>query len=242
MNAIADIRLPLYQRIRDELAARIAQREWQPGEALPSEAELALQYAAAIGTVRKAVEQLVADGLLDRRQGRGTFIRKPRFASSMFRFFRFQSQQGERPIPHSRIIRCEMLKPPAFVAEALKMKADAHGIYISRVRSIDERPLLAEEIWLDAARFSPLLGLKPDEFGDLLYPLYEERCGQSVISATETLSIASATAMQARLLRKRAGAPLVVIERLALDIERHPIEWRLSHGPADELRYSVEIR
>ena len=86
-----DDRLPRYQRLRDDLAARIVSNEWRPGDPIPSEAELGAHYGVAIGTVRKAIDQLVADAVLERQQGRGTFVRRARFNSSLFRFFRFQS-------------------------------------------------------------------------------------------------------------------------------------------------------
>ena len=66
--------------------------------------------------------------------------------------------------------------------------------------------------------------------------------GQVVVSADETLTVELATRMQARLLKLAPGAPLIVIERLALDLERRPIEWRRSRGPADRFRYHAEIR
>jgi GntR family transcriptional regulator len=240
--SILDQRLPRYQRLRDDIASRINRWEWRPGDLIPSEAELAAQHGVAIGTVRKAIDQLVAEGVLERQQGRGTFVRRARFNSSLFRFFRFQSESGERRIPHSRILRRKVVAAPSAVAAALSLPQGAPVISLSRLRLIDGEPLLAEEIWLPKSHFEALLALQPEDFGDLLYPLYEERCGQIVVSADENLSIELATAMQARLLRLDEGAPLIVIERLAFDLERHPIEWRRSRGPATRFHYHVEIR
>jgi GntR family transcriptional regulator len=237
-----DERLPRYQRLRDDIASRINRRELRPGDLIPSESELAAQHSVAIGTVRKAIDQLVADGVLERRQGRGTFVRRARFNSSLFRFFRFQSESGERRIPQSRILGRKVVAAPPAVASALRLPAGEPVISLSRLRLLDGEPLLAEEIWLQKSRFEPVLAMQPDDFGDLFYPIYEERCGQVVVSADENLLVESATAMQARLLRLDEGAPLIVIERLAFDLERHPIEWRHSRGPATRFRYHVEIR
>jgi GntR family transcriptional regulator len=115
-------------------------------------------------------------------------------------------------------------------------------ISLSRLRLIDGVPLLAEEIWLQTSRFEAVLRIDTADFGDLLYPLYEERCGQVVVAADETLTVEPASSMQARLLGLDAGASMVVIERLAFDLERQPIEWRRSRGPATKFRYRVEIR
>jgi len=97
-----DKRLPLYQRVRDQIAQGIG-KTWRPGDAIPSEAELARTHRVALGTLRKALDILVAEGLLERFQGKGTFVRRANFNASLFRFFRFQTAQGERRIPESRI-------------------------------------------------------------------------------------------------------------------------------------------
>jgi GntR family transcriptional regulator len=238
----SDQRLPLYQRLRDTLAAAVAEGQWRAGDAIPSEADLAKRHGVAIGTVRKAVDQLVAEGVLDRQQGRGTFVKRTRFNASMFRFFRFQSESGERRIPVSRILRREALPAPSAVASALRIRPREDVIHLVRLRLIDDVPLLAEDIWLPRARFEPLLALDPGEFGDLLYPLYEERCEQVVVTAEETLTVETADTMKARLLRLEPHAPLIVIERLAYDLARQPLEWRRSRGAADKFRYHVEIR
>lgn len=82
----ADLRLPLYQQVRDALARDIANRVWKPGEAIPTEAELVGRFHTSIGTIRKAVDQLVADEMVERRQGKGTFIKPANFQSSLQRF------------------------------------------------------------------------------------------------------------------------------------------------------------
>jgi len=242
MNHATDQRLPRYQRLRDDIAARINRNEWRPGELIPSEAELASHYGVAIGTVRKAIDQLVSDAVLERQQGRGTFVRRARFNSSLFRFFRFQSEMGERRVPQSRILRRKIVPAGSAVASSLRIAVGEPVISLSRLRLVDGIPLLAEEIWLQKSRFEPILEMEPSEFGDLLYPLYDELCGELVVSAEEILTVELANEMQARLLRLEAGAPLIVIERLALDLERRPLEWRRSRGPADRFRYHAEIR
>jgi len=242
MTQPTDLRLPRYQRLRDEIAARVNRQEWRPGDIIPSETELSSLYGVAIGTVRKAIDQLVSEGVLERQQGRGTFVRRARFNSSLFRFFRFQSEQGERRIPQSRILRRKSAPATQAVASALRIPVGEPVINLSRLRLIDDVPLLAEEIWLQKSRFEAVLEVETADFGDLLYPLYEERCGQVVVSADEILTVETAGEMQARLLRLESGAPLIVIERLAFDLERRPIEWRRSRGPAKNFRYHAEIR
>jgi GntR family transcriptional regulator len=241
MNA-SDPRLPLYQRLRDEIAGEITRNVWRPGTAIPTEAELAQKHNLAVGTVRKALDLLVAEGLIERAQGRGTFVRRPSFDSSLFRFFRFQSRGGARRVPESRILARARLTGPTEVTSLLELPRGTELIRLSRLRLMDGRPMVAEEIWLPAARFAPLMDLPLDGFGDLLYPLYEQHCHAVIASARETLSVGRADKETAGLLVIEPGAPSIVIERLALGYDEVPLEWRRSHGPASDFRYQIEIR
>ena len=243
MNSLSsDARLPLYQRLRDQLAEQIANNRWRPGEAIPTEAALSAEYQLSTGTVRKAIDALVSEGILERQQGRGTFIRRAQFQSSLFRFFRFQTISGERQVPESRILSIEPVAAPSAVAQALGLPADAPVIRIVRVRLLDVKPVLAEEIWLPRQRFQALLEIDLSREGPLLYPIYEEVCGQVVASAEETLTAESVNDVHARLLQVAVNSPVIVIERLARDYSGSPLEWRRSRGHAEHFRYSVDIR
>ncbi len=238
----SDARLPLYQRLRDHLVEQIANNRWRPGEAIPTEAVLSAEYALSTGTVRKAVDALVNEGILERQQGRGTFVRRPQFQSSLFRFFRFQGPSGERLVPESRILTVESVPAPSAVSEALGLAPEALVIRIVRTRLLDVQPLLAEEIWLPRARFQALLAIDLSQQGPLLYPVYERVCGQVVASAEETLTAEAVNAVYARLLQVPLDSPVVVIERLARDYAGQPLEWRRSRGHAEHFRYRVDIR
>src|SRR5271165_376065 len=158
MGVMVDERLPLYQRLRDEIAEQIARKGLLPGGAIPTEAELAASHGVAIGTVRKAIDTLVADGLVERHQGRGTFVRRANFETSLFRFFRHQGLPDQRAIPESRLLKREARSSwPTEVAEALQLSRQARAIRLSRLRLSGGLPFLLEEIWLPHARFAPIL-------------------------------------------------------------------------------------
>lgn len=238
----SDDRLPRYQRLRDELAQQIATHQLRAGEAIPTEAVLAAQYGLSVGTVRKAIDMLVGERILERQQGRGTFIRRPEFQSSLFRFFRFQTTSGERRLPDSRVLDVCQQPATAEVAQALGLSLGDDVIRLSRLRLLDEQPVLAEEIWLPLGPFQALLSVDLNAQGALLYPIYESLCGQVVASADETLTAEAADARHAGLLGIPEHTPVVVIERLARDYSGQALEWRRSRGHAQHFRYSVEIR
>ena len=237
-----DDRLPRYQQLRDHLVSRIAAGEWAPEEAIATEAELGQFYNVSTGTVRKAIDLLVSDGVLTRTQGKGTFVRRPRFDSSLFRFFRFVSRDGQPVRPTARVLKREVVKPSEEIRNALRMKASEKAIHLSRVRMIEGQAVLSEEIWLPRARFEALAALPLDKFEDLLYPLYERLCKQMVASATEILRVEQATAETASLLGMKTGSPVILVHRVASDFAGTPFEWRSTRGAADTFQYQVEIR
>ena len=237
-----DNRLPRYQRLAEILKDAIAHHRWRPGEKLPSEQDLAAHYAVAPGTVRQAITQLVDEGLLERHQGRGTFVRKPSFQNSLFRFFRFHSSDDGREVPESRILRREVLSAPPSIAVALRLPLQAKVIAMSRLRLIDGEPVLAEAIWLPYDRFDAFMALDEAGIGPLLYPIYEEVCGEIVARAEEELTAEPCSAEHARLLRLERGDPVIVIDRTAIGFDDTPLEWRSSRGRADKFHYHIEIR
>ena len=236
-----DQRLPLYARLADVLRKRIASGEWSPDSPLPSETTLAASYGVSVGTMRKAMQQLVEEGLLERRQGSGTFVRRARMDKSLFRFFRFAGSKTKGAVPESRILRREVVGADQWPEAARAVGSTDRLIRIERLRLWENEPFLAEEIALPLALFAPLMELEIERLGPLLYPIYEEVCGQIVASAEELLTVGEADRAVSRQLNCHPGAPVVMIERRAYAHDRTPLEWRRSHGRGDQFSYRVEI-
>ncbi len=239
---MTDPRLPRYQQIRDFIARAIAHREWATGEPIPTEAELAKVHGVAIGTVRKAVDLLVSEGLVERVHGKGTFVRRPSFANSLFRFFRYSSDESETLMPGGHVQDRRRVMPPEDVRKSLQLAPNQYAIQMKRLRTLGQKVVLAEDIWLPADRFKGLLDLDPAALEPLLYPAYETLFKVLIVRAEETLSISLANASMAKILGVHEGAPLMAIERCAYDQDGRPVEWRRSHGPAAGFRYRVEVR
>lgn len=239
---VGDQRLPLYQRLAEVLRQDVMQGMRRPGDRMPSETALCAEYGLAPGTVRQALSALVDDGLLERFHGRGTFVRRPSFDRSLFRFFRFRDASGEWRIPESRILKRTIEPAPSHIARQLHIQDGEPAIAMSRLRLLNDAPVLAEEIWLSKARFGAFLDLSERDIGSLLYPVYDAHCGQLVARAEETLTAEAARPEIARLLRIDAGMPVIVIDRLAKGFDDTPLEWRRSQGRADQFHYHTEIR
>ena len=237
-----DKRIPVYQRLADSLRQAVIQGYLKPGDRAPSDNVLSEELGVAPGTVRSAIDVLVSEGVFERFQGRGTFVCRPSFDKSLFRFFRFRNLDGTVAIPESRILRREVEPLPGHVAAALEVESGTRGITMSRLRLHDDQPVLAEEIMLVYALFKPFAKLPAEDIGNLLYPVYDQLCNQRVARADEKLTVEEADASTSRLLRIKKGSPVIVIERIARGYDNSPIEWRRSRGRADLFTYQTEIR
>jgi DNA-binding transcriptional regulator YhcF (GntR family) len=128
---------PLYQQIKALITKSLQSGEWKPGELIPSEIELANRFKVSQGTVRKAIDELAAENLVVRRQGKGTFVATHHEARAQFRFLRLMPDEGEAHSAENKIIEVKRLRAPAEVARQLDMKSGDSVVYIKRVQSFD---------------------------------------------------------------------------------------------------------
>ena len=236
-----DAHLPLYRRLCITIAGRIADGHWRPGDMIPSETDLARIYDVAPGTVRKAIETLATDGLIERRHGRGTFVRRSNFDHYMTRFFLFRDASGSELDPESRILSREVVSGPAPVVSALGLPDGSDLIHLVRHRYWEDAPRLLEDIYLPLHRFGPILTCDIEEIGPLLYPAYERLCGELVCFMEEEITIVPASAQDAAVLGLHSADLIVAIDRWAKDAARQPIEWRRSRGETGRFRYKVKV-
>lgn len=243
INSAFDDRLPLYARLRDQLASRIAKGEWAPGDMIPSENRLAEEYGVAVATMRMALKQLSEEGLLERRRGTGTFVKRPAFRADLFRFFHVMDMEGnDQPmIPESRIISCEVTEAPADVLAAFGDPAKSPCIRLERIRLWSGEPLLFEELYLRLPDFNGLEKINFKTSGPLLYPVFLDQFGILISSATDELSFGLATDQSAKYLELPQESPVAVIQRLARNPIGRVIEFRRAHGRPERFRYRVTL-
>lgn len=235
--------LSRYAALAAAMRARITRGEWAPGHAIPAEQTLAAEHGVALGTMRRALDLLAEQGLVDRVHGRGTFVRAGLSGAPMLRFFRFGhgDEVGADRAPGSRILAREVLAATAEVSHGLGLAVREPVLRLKRLRSVGDRPRLFEEIWLPLPLFAPLAEGDPATWGDLLYPLFLERCGVHVHRAVDTIGFGQLAAAQARALRLPTGHPCARVQRQAFDLAGRCIEMRTTLGDAHAFHYTVSI-
>jgi GntR family transcriptional regulator len=236
-----DPRLPRYLQIRDALMRRICARAWTEGEALPAEDKLAAQYAASVGTLRKALEVLVSEGIVERIHGRGTFVTRAFDRISMLRFVGF-SLKDTNELPETATLAIQIVQEPAEARQKLGLQASEKMLYLHRTRSIGQEVLLSEHVWLPYKRFAKLEAYLRKNNPLLLYPVYDALCGVLVSRAADQLSITALPNAEAALFKRTKKTLGVRIERCMTEHTGQVIEWRVAYITTDRFQYTVETR
>ncbi len=225
---LAPVGRPLYEEVRAHLTEGIAEGRWKAGDALPPENAIAAEFGVAIGTVRKAVDALVAQGALVRRQGKGTYVTSHDNRRMLFHFFPIVGVDGAKAPPEVRTVRFERARADAAEAAALGLPRDERVIRIRNVLSLSGQPVIVDDITIAAALFPGLTERIFTGRDNTIYHLYQSRYGINVLRTDEHLRAGLAAGEVAGLLQVAPGSPLLEIRRVALTFRDRPVERRLS--------------
>jgi GntR family transcriptional regulator len=234
---------PLYQQIKTLILRSLQSGEWRPGEAIPSEIELAARFKVSQGTVRKAVDELAAENLLMRRQGKGTFVATHAEEQVQYRFLRLAPDQPDALPGAARreFLDCRRLRAPVDVARPLQMKAGDMVVEVRRVLHFGGQPVVLDDIWLPGHMFKGLTADRLSEYRGPMYGLFETEFGVRMIRAEEKLRAVAATVADANLLQVPIGTPLLSVERLSFTYGDQPVELRRGLYRTDRHYYRNEL-
>jgi GntR family transcriptional regulator len=218
---------PLYQQIKSLILRSLQAGEWRPGEAIPSEIELAGRFKVSQGTVRKAIDELAAENLLLRRQGKGTFVATHAEERVQYRFLRLTPDHPDYAGPVQReFLDCRRLRAPADIARLLQLKAGDMVVEVRRVMHFAGKPVVLDDIWLPGHLFKGLTAERLSDYKGPMYGLFETEFGVRMIRAEEKIRAVAAGEGEAALLKIAAGTPLLSVERLSHTYDDQPVELR----------------
>jgi GntR family transcriptional regulator len=232
---------PLYEQIKILLTQSLVAGEWKPGEAIPSEIELAARYRVSQGTVRKAIDALASENILVRRQGKGTFVASHNEPAYQYRFLRVTPDSGEKLQPQNFFFGLERAKAGGEAAHALGLKPGSPTMSFKRVMSFAGRPMILDEIVFAASQFPGLTLSELEEFNGSVYSFYETVFGVRMIRAEERLRAVAADSLAAAHLKVPAGTPLLCVDRIAFTYGDKPVEWRRGLCVTDGFSYFNEL-
>ncbi|MEM9750924.1 MAG: GntR family transcriptional regulator, partial [Pseudomonadota bacterium] len=191
------------------------------------------------GTVRKALDALAADNLVERRQGKGTFVSQHTQESALFRFFKLTADEGEPALPTCRQSSISQRRASRDEAEQLGLEPKADVFIIRRERFVDDAPRISEMMALSADLFPGLDAHHP--LPNTLYAFYQSEYGVSIVGATERIKAIGADKDVSRALQVEQGRPVLSVERTALDLNGRAVEYRRSCYLTEGLHYAVRL-
>jgi GntR family transcriptional regulator len=241
MNHPAPTFSPLYRQIKGLIMQSLESGEWRPGDAIPSEIELAARYKVSQGTVRKAIDELAAEKHLLRRQGKGTFVASHDEARAQFRFLRLMPDEGEQAWPATRLLDCKRARAGAGIARLLELRAGDGVVILRRVLDFADEPTVFEQIYLPGTLFKNLSAAIFNEYKGSMYKLFETEFGTRMIRAEEKIRAVAADATAAELLRVPRDTPLLCVERVAFSYGEKPVEFRRGYYRTDKHYYRNEL-
>ena len=235
---------PLYQQIKALLVQSLRDGVWLPGQAIPSEIELAARFRVSQGTVRKAIDELAAETMLVRRQGKGTFVATHAEQATQYRFLRLMPDDGAPPALQRKLLDCRRMRAPADVARMLGLKAGETTVQIRRLLlspsagsaaemgetgeggAAGATPVVLDDIWLPGPAFKGLTIERLQAWRGPMYRLFEAEFAVHMVRAEEKVRAVAAGGEEAALLHLSVGAPLLSVERLSYTYGDRPVELR----------------
>ncbi|MEH7352392.1 GntR family transcriptional regulator [Neobacillus drentensis] len=233
--------IPLYHQLMERLKDSIEKGNWTPGDKIPSENQLMDQFSVSRNTAKKAIEELVQDGILYRIQGKGTFVAKPKLQQSLMGFYSFSKVLKEKGMnPKDIILKIEEAKPTSKIREALQLGEDENVIEMKRLRCANNEPYILESSFIPKNLISNMEQLK--KVGEIsLYDLFTQEYNIVVTRAKEAFEPVLIRSEESEYLQTEEGLPALLLERTAYDVNGVPVEFCRSIVRGDRCRFYTEL-
>ncbi|KOP81579.1 GntR family transcriptional regulator [Cytobacillus solani] len=233
--------IPLYHQLMERLKGAIQDGQWTHEDKIPSENQLMEQFGVSRNTAKKAIEELVQEGILYRIQGKGTFVAKPKLQQSLMGFYSFSKVLKEKGMnPKDIILKIEESKPTAKIREALMLGKNDHVIEMKRLRCANNEPYILESSFIPKRIVSEIDHLK--KVGEIsLYDLFAQQFNIVVTRAKEAFEPVLIRSEESEYLQTEEGRPALLLERTAYDMNGVPVEFCVSIVRGDRCRFYTEL-
>ncbi len=239
-KVLKDSKIPLYHQIREDLRARIEEGEWLSGELIPAEKELCAEYKVSKITVLEAIKGLVREGLLYRKQGKGTFMAKPKLEQSLNRFYSFTESMRQKGLePEQRILKVKFTEADKHSAKHLRIRKGEKITEIERLRLVNGEPFYLETIMIPV-KLCPNLHLK-DISSKPLNDILRNEYKIPLIRAKECFEPIIVDSYEAQMLGVKDGAPALLLEHTTYTTKNQTVLFSKGIIRGDRCRYYTEL-
>ena len=212
---------PLYVQLMEELETSIRNGVYKPGDKIMTEAEMAKEYGVSLITVRKAVGSLMEKGLVMRKQGKGTFVTKPKYSRNMKKLQSFTEMCEQMGVkPGAQVLENRLIMADKKVADRLGIEPGSNVVYISRLRLADGDPVQVEKSYFPL-KYAFLL--EEDLNNGSMFECLKEKAGAKVASSEKMIELCRATAEEAALMDVKKGDYLLFVKSTAYDENGEPM-------------------
>lgn len=232
--------IPLYFQIKESLMNKIKSHFYQVGNLIPSETELQQEYKVSRITIRRAVRELVQEGYLTTRQGKGTFVSKPKASQELNLITSWAETMTALGMhPETKQIQFSEITAPINIVKLLDVSLGDKIYKIERLRYADNEPVCWMINYLNPQYVPDLL--KKGLIGESLYETLEKRYNIILHMAVETVEAKAAKGKEASMLNIRRGSPLLHVTRTTYDGDGVPVEVVMATSRADKYAYTVQL-
>jgi GntR family transcriptional regulator len=230
--------IPIYYQLEQQIKTMIENKEWMPGDLLPSEREFSEKYQISRMTVRQAINNLVQMGLLNRKQGRGTFVSDQKIEKRGLTSF--SEDMLERGMtPSSELLDFKVIPATAAIAQDLRIR-EADPVYeIKRIRLADGVPMALETNYISE---DLVPGITEDLLNQSIYRFIQEKLNLSITHASQSIEASVVDSMEAEYLQIPKGAPTLFIQRIAMLENNVPLETVKSLYRADRYKFMIDLK
>ena len=235
--------LTAYEEVKQKITEDLVRGRYPMGQALPAEKDLSKELDVSIGTLRKAVDELVAEGIVVRRQGRGTYVAEHDLKRLLYYFFHVVKHDVDKKAnPRVDLVSLNTAVATKEEASKLNIKEGAPVWRLVNCLYLEERCVMIDQITLDKKRFKNLTRTEFINREGSIYQLYQMKYGQTVVRSSERLRASLVSKQHAEWLDIKPNSPVLVIRRVALGIQDDPIEWRISTLNTNQYEYFSELQ
>ena len=235
--------LTAYEEVKQKITEDLVRGRYPMGQALPAEKDLSKELDVSIGTLRKAVDELVAEGIVVRRQGRGTYVAEHDLKRLLYYFFHVVKHDVDKKAnPIVELVSLNTAVATKEEASKLNLKEGAPVWRLVNCLYLEERCVMIDQITLDKKRFKNFTRAEFINREGSIYQLYQMKYGQTVVRSSERLRASLVSKQHAEWLDIKPNSPVLVIRRVALGIQDDPIEWRISTLNTNQYEYFSELQ
>jgi GntR family transcriptional regulator len=232
--------IPIYYQLKEFLREKIVSGEWPPGTMIPSERELSEQYKISRMTARQALTELTVEGILYRKQGKGTFVTEPKFQQALTHLTSFTEDMQARGLDSgAQVLRIDLVQAPLLAQQALQISAGQEVVILERLRMAEGEPIALETCYLHFDKAEELFNENFEN--NSLYRILNQKYSITPTRAQQQVEAALCSYREKGMLKIEDGAPVLRNRRITFDQRGRAFEYTESAYRADRYVFQVEL-